>query len=231
MSRLAPRRTAPLALGGAALLAVAACGSGGGSKQSASAANPSGQQAAAMAAANAAQAGKAKTGGLTPPGTDLRLGSSASVAWVPPSGFTTAKAQAGIRLVVSVDSIEKGSIADFKNIQLDPSQRASTPYYVKVHLRNVGSTGPSSDNPGLAFQAIDDRGQQQQSVTFIGDFPRCSDSQPPKPFSNGKSYSTCLTYLLPGGGSINEVHWNDGPSRAGAVSSYFDKPVVWKGAS
>ncbi len=230
MSRLAPRRTAPLALGGVALLAVAACGSGGGSKQSASAANASGQQAAAMAAASPAQAVKPKTGGLTPPGTDLRLGSSAAVAWVPPSGFTTAKAQAGIRLVVSVDSIEKGSIADFKNIQLDASQRASTPYYVKVHLRNVGSTGPSSDNPGLAFQAIDDRGQQQQSVTFIGDFPRCGDSRPPKPFSNGKSYSTCLTYLLPGGGSINEVHWNDGPSRAGVVSSYFDKPVVWKGS-
>ncbi len=43
----------------------------------------------------------------------------------------------------------------------------------------------------------------------------------------GKSYESCFAYLLPGGGSIQSVAWNDGPAPASGVSVYFDKPIVW----
>jgi hypothetical protein len=34
--------------------------------------------------------------------------------------------------------------------------------------------GPDSD-PAITFTAIDDRGQEQQSITFLGTFSRCDD--------------------------------------------------------
>ena len=37
------------------------------------------------------------------------------------------------------------------------------------------------------FLPIDDRGQQQTSVTFLGTFPRCNDNSVPASFANGKS--------------------------------------------
>ena len=51
----------------------------------------------------------------------------------------------------------------------------------------------------------------------------------PKPLANGKSYDSCLTYLMPGGGSIQKVQWGDGPAAADQVTPYFDKPIVWAG--
>ena len=47
---------------------------------------------------------------------------------------------------------------------------------------------------------------------------------------NGKSYTSCITYLMPGGGSIQKMQWNDGPAKGESVTPYFDKPVVWSGS-
>lgn len=129
---------------------------------------------------------------------------------------------------MTVESIQKGSIADFKNISLNSRERNSTPYYVSVRIRALGSAPPpGTDNPVFSLHAVDDRGQQQESITFIGTFARCDDGTLPKPFTDGKTYSSCLAYLMPGGGSIQSVQWNDGPSAANSVTSYFDRPVVW----
>ena len=93
----------------------------------------------------------------------------------------------------------------------------SAPYYVKVRIKALGSTPPpSTDDPDITFDAIDDRGQQQESITFFGTFQRCDDATAPKPFKNGKSYQSCLAYLMPGGGSIRQVQRNDGPAAAEA---------------
>ncbi len=81
----------------------------------------------------------------------------------------------------------------------------------------------------LTLDAIDDRGQKQSSIIFLGTFSRCDDKQPPKPFANGKSYESCLPYLMPGGGSIQRVEWNNGPSKGDGVSPYFEHPIVWPG--
>jgi hypothetical protein len=232
-----PGRIAFLAMTAIVVPGLAACGassSGGSGTQSASSPSASTPPASAQGVSTPSQsqpAASAQTGGsrgLTAPGTHLGFGGAATVGWVPPSEATGEGAHKGIKLQVTVVSIVKGSMADFQNVDLNASQRKSTPYYVTVRLTALGGTAPPKDSdPAITFQAIDDRGQQQQSITFLGTFSRCDDPFPPKPFVNGRSYQSCLTYLMPGGGSIRKVQWDDGPSAANQVTPYFDNPIVW----
>jgi hypothetical protein len=165
-------------------------------------------------------------GGLTPPGTELSFGDEATVGWVPPSRSLDGDEKA-FKLEVAVESLETGDKADLKGLDLDAELEDATPYYLKVKVTSLGET-PGSDDPDVAFAAIDDRGQEQTSVTFLGSFPPCEDEDAPKPFSRGKSYESCLAYLIPGGGSIEEVRWSDGPANADGITEYFDNPIVWK---
>jgi hypothetical protein len=212
---------------------LAACGgssSGGGAASSASAVPQTAAPATSSAPSPSTVAGSA-AGGLTPPGTHLGFGQEATVGWVPSSTATGTAARNGLKLQVTVESIDKGTMADFKNVQLNGSERKSTPYYVKVRIKALGNTPPKgTDDPAITFDAIDDRGQQQESVTFFGTFPRCNEAMVPKSFANGKSYESCLAYLMPGGGSIQKVQWADGPAKADDVTPYFDHPIVWGGS-
>ncbi|WP_277436376.1 hypothetical protein [Streptomyces sp. SPB162] len=222
---MTPNRRAALIAVALLTSALTACGGSGSSGVGTPA---TGTPAPPAEPAQASADPAAGSTGLTPAGTRLAVAQDATVAWVPLGAFDLRKVQKGLPLQVSVVSIEKGSIDDFKNVQLNATESTATPYYVKVRVKATGSTAPTGDDdPDIAFQAIDDRGQQQSSVTFIGEFKRCADSKAPKPFAGGKSYQTCLAYLVPGGGSIREVRWNEGPSGAGEVTPYFSRPVVW----
>ena len=165
-------------------------------------------------------------GGLTPPGTALKPGETATLGWSPPSQATSAPGKT-IKLEVTVESIEKGTKDDLKGINLDADQRNATPYFLKVKIVNRGAKAPGTDDPDNTFDAIDDRNEEQGSITFIGDFPPCENERPPQPFTSGKSYESCITYLL-GGGSIKEIRWKDGPAKPNELSAYYEKPVVWK---
>ena len=119
-------------------------------------------------------------------------------------------------------------MADFRNVELNASERKATPYYVQLRVTALSSTPPPKDSdPAITFTAIDDRGQEQQSITFLGTFSRCDDPMPPKKFVSGKTYQSCLTYLIPGGGSIQKVQWDNGPAAANQVTPYFERPIVW----
>jgi hypothetical protein len=193
-------------------------GSTGSSASGSGSASPAGQAAA----------GTGGSGTLTAPGTHLGLGRNATVAWVPPAQATGSGPHQGIKLRVTVESIEKGTIADFQNVNLNATQKKATPYYVKLRITALASAPPpANSDPAITFTAIDDRGQQQQSITFFGTFTRCDDPMPPKSFVSGKTYESCLAYLMPGGGSIQKVQWDSGPSAANEVTPYFDRPVVW----
>jgi hypothetical protein len=63
----------------------------------------------------------------------------------------------------------------------------------------IAAPPPKDSDPAITFTAIDDRGQEQQSITFLGTFSRCDDPMPPKQFVSGKTYQSCLAYLIPGG--------------------------------
>jgi hypothetical protein len=233
-------RWATACMGAAGLaLGLAACG--GGSSPSATpssaAAPPASSTPAAPASTPAAPASSsssgdpAASGGLTPVGTKLGFGQPATVTWVPPSADTGTGAKHGIKLQVTVLSIQKGTQADFANVQLNAKEKKETPYYVNLRLKALTGAKPptKTDDPGFAFNAIDDRGQEQGSITFFGTFQRCDENSVPKDFVNGKTYTTCFAYLIPGGGSIQQVAWPDGPVPADGVSPYFEKPVVWSG--
>ena len=70
-------------------------------------------------------------------------------------------------------------MADFRNVELNGSQRNATPYYVQLRVTALSSTPPPKDSdPAITFTAIDDRGQEQQSITFLGTFSRCDDPLP-----------------------------------------------------
>lgn len=226
-------RIAALGAAGALAVGLAACGGGssdggGASSGDTSAAQTQTQTTSTQASTTADASGA--TDGLTPPGTHLALGKQAMVAWVPPSADSITEAQAGYKLGMTVDGIERGTIDDFKNIQLDAGQKQSTPYYVKVTIKSLDDVDVSRDDPDVTLRAIDDRGQGQSRITFFGEFPRCDDKLVPRPFPEGKSYRSCFAFLMPGDGSIDSVEWNDGPSRANEVTPYFDQPVVWGGS-
>jgi hypothetical protein len=194
-------------------LGLAGCGGGGGSSEPDAPAD--------------AMTGPSETttltggGGITKPGTKLKLGETAHVTFKPLNAPATSKKT--YKLDVAVLGIEQGSIADdFKNVDLDEDQKASTPYYVSVRVSNPGAeVVPVKDDPDIRFDGIDDRGQEQGSVTFFGTFERCDDTEAPTPFTNGESYESCLVYLIPGGGSIQQVNWS-------GSDAYVLKPVTWK---
>jgi hypothetical protein len=137
----------------------------------------------------------------TPLGTKLKLGQPAVIAYED----SESKKKATIKLTPS--AIEQGSIGDFKNIKLDADQKTATPFYVKVTAANVGRVAlPGKASPATYINGIDDRGQDQNEVIFFGDFPRCA-AKTPKTFKPGESYTTCLTYLIPKGGSLKGMRW------------------------
>jgi hypothetical protein len=228
-----PGRITAWAIAAVAVPGLAACsgtstGSSPASPGSSSAGSTSSSTPSQASSQPAAQGQAAGSGSLTPPGAHLAFGGPATVGWVPPSQDTGTGAHRGIKLRVTVVSIQKGTMADFRNVQLNGTERKSTPYYVQLRVTALSSTRPPKDSdPAITFTAIDDRGQQQQSITFLGTFSRCDDPMPPKQFVSGKTYESCLAYLIPGGGSIQKVQWDNGPAAANEVTPYFERPIVW----
>lgn len=222
------------AAGAVLVLGLAACGgstSGGNSSGGNGSGSAPGSAPASAPAQSSAPAVAKGAGGLTAPGTKLGFGQVATVGWIPPSVALEPGAHKAIKFQVTVESIEKGTIDDFKNVTLNAKQKKMTPYYVKVMVKAASNmTWKGTDDPAISFRAIDDRGQEQGSLTFFGTFSRCDEVSAPKPFTAGKSYQSCFAYLLPGGGSIQSINWNDGPTPPNGVSVYFDKPIVWAGS-
>lgn len=159
--------------------------------------------------------------GTTPPGTTLKVGSPAKVQMQPLSTSVT-EDERRFQLEATVEDIKKASASDFKNVNLDEKQKKATPYFVVVKFANKSDkTIPvKDDDPDVRLHAIDDREQEQNSVIFIGDFEACNNEDPPKPFAVGKSYETCLVFMIPGGGTLKGVGWKSG-------IEYVDKPLTW----
>jgi hypothetical protein len=204
----------------AALTAVAgglaACG--GSSASSTTTATAAANSAAAIGpnpAAKTTTSAASKPAGVASPGTKLSIGQSARVAYTPLSGGAT---RGPSTLLVTVKSFEKGSLADFNGIKLNAAQKASTPVYVKVHVTNLGPHNIDVDGSAAAIEGVDSTGEGLQSVTFIGDFPRCPDTESTRPLGAGRGYDSCLTFLVPGG--VTKISYN-------GTSDYIDSPVTW----
>jgi hypothetical protein len=225
------RRMLLAALGAASLAAaLTGCGGSGAASSSASSSattadngSAAATTAAVAATSTASAAGGQSSGGsagVAKPGASLAAGQSAIV----PYQVTLANGGNGptYNMRITVQSIERGTLADFNGIQLDADQKASTPYYARVRMTNLGpGTLNTSDNdPAGSIQGIDNTGQPQDSLTFLlGTFPRCPDVTTPNPFKPGQSFDTCLTFLIPGG--ITKVAYTGPPQ------GYYDTPLTW----
>ena len=207
------RRGASVVLATAGVVvAVAACGSSSSSSSnSSSSAQPAASPSPAAATTPASSNAPAHAG-VAAPGTKLAVGSSAEVKYTPLSHATPST------LKVTVQSLQKGTLDDFKGIQLDASQKAATPVYVKVKVTNLGPGTIDVDATSAAIEGLDSTGNTAQSVTFIGTFPRCPDNQSTTQMHAGSSFNNCLTFLVPGG--INKVVYT-------GTDAYISSPVSW----
>jgi hypothetical protein len=204
-------------------LGLAACGSSGGGGSSAS--TPQTTASTASTASNAATTASTSAGATTTtsasasgpaaPGTKLSIGQEATVAFHPPSATDKSKDST---LKLTVRSLDKGTLNDFNGIQLDASEKAGTPFYAHIHLTNVGPHPIDPNAASAAIEGVDTTGNTQQSVTFIGTFPRCPDNGTSTPLAPGKTFDSCLTFLIPGG--ITKVAYL-------GTDDYINSPVVW----
>jgi hypothetical protein len=128
------------------------------------------------------------------------------------------------RLQVTAVSIQRGSQAEMAGVELEKAQPGQTPYYVRLRIRNEGTGNASAEDgvPAAAFQAIDDRGQDGQELTVLGNFRPCESGTQPKQFTRGVTFNTCVVYLVGSGGSIVQEEWT------GSADAYAEKPIVWK---
>lgn len=204
---------------GTLALALSACGGSSGSASPASTGSPAASPATASTsvASTTASSAPAPAGGSAKaaPGTKLTVGEETTVAFHPP-GAKDKSTDSTLKLAVR--TFEKGTLSDFNGIQLDASERAGTPYYVRVHVTNLGPHPISIDAASAAIEGVDTTGATQQSVTFIGDFPHCPDNATTTPLPPGKAYDSCLTFLVPGG--ITKVAYS-------GTDDYISSPVTW----
>jgi len=203
-------------------LIAAGCGGSGTSSSSSTAAAPAtASTSSAQTTTSSSSTASAANGGTTAAGTTLTPGATALVNYQPgdePKSPT-------YRLQISVLSIQRGSKADLNGVELEKSQQGQTPYYVTLRIRNEGAGNASAEEgvPAAAFQATDDRGEQGQELSVIGNFRPCPSGNQPKQFTKGVTYQTCVIYMVGGGGSIVSEKWTGSGGDA-----YSENPIVWK---
>jgi hypothetical protein len=149
---------------------------------------------------------------LTEYGTGLKFGQSATVAYAP-------NAQRSTILKLTVLSATKGTVADLNGYTLDDSTRASTPYYVRVAVENVGEGDVGQTLIPLFL--VDNRNTLISASSFTNSFAKCPSTPLPTTFAPQASQTACLVYLAPDHGTLAGISFR-------AVQEYA--PIVWTGA-
>ena len=149
---------------------------------------------------------------LTDPGTDLSLGSGATVSWQPRENVVGT-------LRMSVDRIERTSFEkSFLDWRIDAKTRTYTPYFVYAHLSNVGENNLSGVKVPLYGESA--ANALVEPAVFKETFKPCHPSTLPRKFTTGASTSVCLVYLVPDHGSLVGAAFRPTEDFA---------PIVWKG--
>jgi hypothetical protein len=149
---------------------------------------------------------------VTEQGSKLSFGDTATVIYEPTEGKGTV-------LRLTVRSVRKGTLADFKGFILDDryKQKASY-YYAKVQVRNLGE----GDVGGVAVPlwGVNAANTLLPAVNFTTSFKACPSNPLPKKFGTGATLSTCLVYLSPDRGSLEALSYRP--------SQEFN-PITWTG--
>jgi hypothetical protein len=135
---------------------------------------------------------------ITPPGSKLSFGDSATVDYELHKESGT--------LDLTVKSAEQGSLKDFKGFDLDdPYKRHGNYFYVRVGVKNAGK-GKFGD-VAVPLWGISGKGTLLQAVEFKSAFSKCPTEVLPKDFKPGDKFETCLVYLSPNHGSLEGVSY------------------------
>ena len=149
---------------------------------------------------------------LTDQGSTLSFGDTGSVI------FETTQNR-GTVLQLTVKSVTKGSLADFKGFILDDKYKQNADYYyARVTVKNVGQ----GDVGGVAVPlwGVNASNTLLPAVNFTTTFAKCPSSLLPAKFGPGAAVSTCLVYLSPDKGALSAISYRP--------SQEFN-PIVWKG--
>jgi hypothetical protein len=133
---------------------------------------------------------------VTPQGTSLRLGRSATVAWQPDQSTVGV-----IRLTVTGQ--QRVPMRAFRDFRLDRATRRSTPYFVKVTVKNLGSSDLS--HVPVPLYLLDDHHTLLQASTFQAQFPACPSRPLPSGFRRGRHATVCLVYFVPKHGKLVDM--------------------------
>lgn len=151
---------------------------------------------------------------LTEYGTELEFGETAVVAYSPNSKKRTI-------LELTVKSVKNVPISTFKAYRLDERARKSTPYFVKVTVKNVGQ-GDVGRAPIPLYLADDRTPPFLINPSTFESIPmaNCPSPRLPATFGPGESMDACLVYLVPDGGKITAMSFR-------AVQEFA--PILWSG--
>lgn len=148
--------------------------------------------------------------GLTPSGSTLELGDTATV--------TRTDGTAVFELTVT--EIEKGTAADLRSVGYDRADQ-DTPYFVRYELRLV-----SGDVQGVTMRHYLSAwaGDRPAAALVLSErFPRCQERNFPAGASAGASIASCRPYLTDNGAApVDSVHFANDTDGSAA------KPVVWR---
>ncbi|MGC7094439.1 hypothetical protein ACPZ19_07240 [Amycolatopsis lurida] len=201
-------RTALLATSFAALTLLSACG-GGDEKAAAPPATsaPAAPPAAEASAPPGAPAGSAE---VVAPGTELKVGERAVVA------FKYGTDKTGT-IAVTVNAIELGSNEDLASF--GEKAKGMIPVYIRTTVENVGGTDLANSSVRLRAVGPDGRGT---GVVITGDTPKCESESAKKDFTTaGAKYETCELQAIREGGEVGGATYSDS-------DEYKDEPVTWK---
>lgn len=148
---------------------------------------------------------------LTPQGSTLEVGESATVAYQLRQGKIGA-------LDIRVTSLEKASFDLFTGWELTKQTRQSTPYFVRARVENVGDTDLGG-NP-VPLYIVDGENRLIESSIFTGTFGPCNGASFPKKFKTGDTLKACMVYLSPNKGDLTAVSFRP--------TQEFN-PITWTG--
>jgi hypothetical protein len=195
-----------LGLAVGAVLVLAGCSSSDGASDSA------GPSASATATASATPYLPVPAGvTLTPPGSQLSVGDTASVAYHP------RQEQVGA-LDITVTDLETTKIEAFSAWQLSDAQKQATPYYVRATVENVGETDLGGRPVPLYVVNEDD--VLLEATPFASSFKPCPSTPFPEKFKPGDTADVCLVYLAPDHGELEAVSFRPDET--------FN-PITWTG--
>lgn len=151
---------------------------------------------------------------LTPAGTELSLGESATV-----EGEYAGKPWI---ITLSVDSIDEGTKAELDSLKLDEDTSKLTPYYLKVSAELVEGEGgfdPANELDGFSGET------PAGTLIEFGEFEPCNGETFELEAQPGDTLETCTTVLATKPDVVDSVQFSSSDTD---YDRFDGQPVVWK---